>query len=100
MRVLENKQKVKELGIKTLADGLNMGIVKEKVNAGDELEFDGEYVPGQDSCEEEDEEIDAKKETRKKQVLKMKEKKVKKVTNPVRRPITRSRAVGPSSSQV
>lgn len=104
LQVAQNKQKIKELGIKTLADGLNINNVKEKFQADDEQEFDRAYVPGHDSLseaeEEEDNEIVAKEVARKKQLLKTKEKKAKNVTNPAGRPITRSRVAAPSPMQV
>lgn len=77
---------------------------KETVLEDDGLEFDRQYVHGHDSLSEaeddEDEEIVAKQVARTKQLLKMKEKKTKKVTNHVDMPITRSRVAAPSSMHV
>lgn len=100
LQVAENKKKVVELGLKHLASGLN---VKEKVQADDEPEFDREYVPGHDSlseAEKEDEDIVVEQAGQKQKMMKMKQKKAKKVTNPVSRPITRSRTTAPLSTQV
>ena len=81
--ILENKTKVDQLGLKTLADGLNLKVVKAKVQDDDEHDSDKEYVPD----EQENEEIMEKEVAKKKQ---MKTKKQKVVTNPIRRPRTRS----------
>lgn len=91
------------MGLKNLATGLNLKNVPQKVIPDDELEFDREYVPGHDSlseAEEEETEIIPKQVSRKQKLTKMKEKKQKKATNPVSRPITRSRATAPLSMQV
>lgn len=96
MKVAENQKKIDELGLKHLASGLNVNNVQENVQADDEPEFDREYVPGHDSlseAEKEDEEIVAKE-------VAQKQKKGKKVTNPVSRPNTRSRTTAPLSTQV
>ena len=50
--ILGNKKKVDQLGLKTLADGLNLKVVKAKVQDDDEHDSDKEYVPDEQENEE------------------------------------------------
>ena len=67
-KVLENKKKVEALGLKKLADGLNLKVIKEKVKDDDEHESDVEYVPENKSVsddEQDNEEIKEKEAAKK-----------------------------------
>ncbi|KAL6579152.1 hypothetical protein OROMI_009368 [Orobanche minor] len=100
-KVAENKRKLKELGVNNRADEFNQKNVQEKVQVHDEVEGDGEYVPGEDSspeAEEDDEQL-AEKQVRQNKMIKMKKKGAKKITNAVSRPMTRSRATAPLPMQ-
>ena len=67
-KVLENKKKVEVLGLKKLADGFNLKVIKEKVKDDDEHESDVEYVPENKSVsddEQDNEEIKEKEAAKK-----------------------------------
>ncbi|KAL6584563.1 hypothetical protein OROMI_003852 [Orobanche minor] len=102
LQVAENKRKLKELGVNNRADEFNQKNVQEKVQVHDEVEGDGEYVPGEDSspeAEEDDEQL-AEKQVRQNKMIKMKKKGAKKITNAVSGPMTRSRATAPLPMQI
>ncbi|KAL6565222.1 hypothetical protein OROMI_016672 [Orobanche minor] len=100
LQVAENKRTIHELGINKLAVGLDVKNVKENVQADYELKFDREYVPGHDSLSEVRRRRDGGKTSYSiEKMMNMKEKKLKKVTNPVSRPITSSSATTPLSMQ-